>query len=74
MEENAEQEVAVTESETPQTGEEETSQNEAIEEAGEEAKKSGVIPTVAGVTILISVIGILAVLLGKKRSNAKKTK
>lgn len=74
VEENAEQEVAVTESETPQTGEEETSQNEAIEEAGEEAKKSGVIPTVAGVTILISVIGILAVLLGKKRSNAKKTK
>lgn len=43
-------------------------------EAGKEAKENIAIPTVAGVTILISVLGILAVLLGKKRSDAKKNK
>lgn len=43
-------------------------------EAGKEAKENIAIPTVAGVTILISVLGILAALLGKKRSDAKKNK
>lgn len=63
----------VNEPATKEAGvEAETSGTEA--EAGKEEKENITIPTAAGVTILISVIGILAVLLGKKRSDAKKTK